>query len=117
MTEKQLDLHRRLLSEKREVLRSALSVRGTMAAHAGGRVADALDQSVHALEIAVQARLRQNHSRLLRAIEAAMGRIDRGTFGVCEVCEQRIPNARLNAVPWARMCRDCKEQQDSGSST
>jgi DnaK suppressor protein len=113
MTEKQLTIHKGLLLEKRDELRSALLLDGGIGGHASGRFADSLDQSVHALETALQARLRQNHSRLLRAVEAAMGRLDRGTFGLCESCEQPIPAARLNAVPWTRLCRDCKEQQDA----
>jgi RNA polymerase-binding transcription factor len=35
----------------------------------------------------------------------------RGTYGVCEMCQQPIPKVRLEAVPWARHCRDCKEQE------
>jgi DnaK suppressor protein len=38
-------------------------------------------------------------------------RIDRRTFGVCKNCERPISAARLEAVPWTRLCRDCKEQQ------
>jgi DnaK suppressor protein len=78
------------------------------------RLADFLDQSVHSVEESVQVRLRQTDSRLLKAIDAALDRVERGTFGVCEVCLQDIPTPRLNAVPWARLCRDCKEQQDTG---
>ena len=113
MTAKQLTTRRRLLLEKRAELTGALSMNGNAEGHAGDRFADYLDRSAYALETDVQARLRQNHTRLLRAIDAALLRIDRRAFGVCETCDQPIPAARLNAVPWARLCRDCKEQQDS----
>lgn len=78
------------------------------------RHADFVDQSAHSIEESVQVRLRQTDSRLLKAIDAALFRIERGTFGVCEVCAESIPAVRLNAVPWARLCRECKEQQDAG---
>lgn len=45
----------------------------------------------------------------LREIEAAMGRIRSGDYGVCEGCEIRIPDRRLKAIPWARYCLTCQE--------
>ncbi len=62
-------------------------------------------------EAKVQVRLRQTEDRLLRAIDEALARIARGAFGVCEACRHPISKARLNAVPWTRLCRDCKEQR------
>jgi DnaK suppressor protein len=113
MTQKQLIAHRTALSQKRAELKSSLALHANTKILAGDRLTDSLDQSAHALETVVQVRLRENQSRLLRAIEAALDRIDRGTFGDCESCRQSIPAVRLSAVPWARMCRECKEQQDS----
>jgi DnaK suppressor protein len=40
----------------------------------------------------------------LRQIEAAIGRIGEGTFGVCGECGREIPMSRLDAVPWALLC-------------
>jgi DnaK suppressor protein len=61
-------------------------------------------------------RIRQTDSKLLKAIDAALGRIDRGVYGVCEGCQVEIPAPRLRVVPWARQCRDCKELQDTGEA-
>jgi len=41
-------------------------------------------------------------------IDAALGRVDAGTYGTCEVCQQPIPHARLEAVPEATLCVSCK---------
>ena len=38
-------------------------------------------------------------------------RIDKGTFGVCRDCGEPIAEARLNAIPWTRVCITCKEKQ------
>ena len=115
MTARQHVQYQKLLLDKRaELTRAGGSKTGSLRQE-GIRHADFLDQSAHAIEEAVQARLRQTDSRLLKAVDAALFRIERGTFGVCEVCTQPIPSARLNAVPWARLCRDCKEQQDTGA--
>jgi len=55
--------------------------------------------------------LHQSDAHLLRAIEDALARISRGGFGVCEVCKRPIVKARLEAVPWTRLCRKCKERE------
>jgi RNA polymerase-binding protein DksA len=50
----------------------------------------------------------------LRQIDAALGRLEAGTFGMCEGCHKSIPLARLKAVPYARMCVECKQKQETG---
>jgi DnaK suppressor protein len=61
------------------------------------------------ISASVQVRLRQADSKLLQAIEDALTRIRQERFGICEECGLPISKARLDAVPWARHCRDCKE--------
>lgn len=46
-------------------------------------------------------------AREIRAIEAALKRIDDGTYGVCVRCGDPIGEERLDVVPQAPMCRDC----------
>ena len=74
---------------------------------------DPVDVAADETSASVQIRLRETDSRLLRAIEDALTRVRQGGFGTCEECGQPISKARLEAVPWARYCRDCKEQQGS----
>ena len=52
--------------------------------------------------------------QILEEIEAALTRIDDGSYGVCNHCEQTIVIKRLRAVPWARYCIDCQEQAEQG---
>ena len=47
---------------------------------------------------------------LLRSVEAALRRIQDGTFGECVSCEKEINIKRLEAVPWARYCIECQEK-------
>ncbi len=42
-------------------------------------------------------------------VEAAIAKIDQGTYGICESCKESIPRARLRALPYARLCVKCKE--------
>ena len=63
------------------------------------------DQDVEGLdaEIAVS----QNEELLLEQVEAAIGRIEAGTFGVCQQCERTIDAQRLQAVPYTAHCINC----------
>lgn len=56
--------------------------------------------------------LAESGSQALPLIEAAIDRIDEGTFGVCEECGVQIPRARLNAIPFAHLCVNCASEQE-----
>lgn len=45
-------------------------------------------------------------------IDAALERIHHHTYGICERCGKRIPVARLEAVPQAALCIECKSRQE-----
>ena len=58
--------------------------------------------------------LEENVERVLAQIDAALQRIERGTYGVCESCGQPILPERLEALPWTTLCIDCKRKQERG---
>lgn len=60
--------------------------------------------------ISVVTALRDN----LRDTERALGKMDAGTYGVCERCGLPISIERLEALPWALLCIDCKQKGSSG---
>ncbi|GAA4027912.1 TraR/DksA family transcriptional regulator [Actimicrobium antarcticum] len=48
----------------------------------------------------------------LGEIDAALVRVDAGTFGICTACGEPIPEARLRAMPAARFCIACQESSE-----
>jgi RNA polymerase-binding protein DksA len=58
--------------------------------------------------------LEENSTQVLGAIEGALVRIEEGTFGVCQQCGKPIAEERLEALPWATLCIDCKRKQERG---
>ena len=50
----------------------------------------------------------------LDQIDAAIERIEDGSYGQCETCGVQIPKARLEAVPYAALCVRCASQQEEG---
>ena len=50
--------------------------------------------------------------RRLGLIDAALVRIKQGKYGFCMKCGNKIPNERLEAIPYALMCIDCKTAEE-----
>ena len=50
----------------------------------------------------------------LKEIEVALERIEQGTYGLCSSCGAKIAPERLEAVPWASLCIDCKRREERG---
>lgn len=58
--------------------------------------------------------LEESEARVLAAIDAALERIDEGTYGLCERCGRAIETERLEALPWATLCIDDKRREEQG---
>jgi len=58
----------------------------------------------------------ENSEETLREIDAALERIEEGTYGVCEESGEPIGKTRLKVIPWARLCIECKRraEQETG---
>lgn len=77
------------------------------------RQGDMADQASGNNEVHIQLKLKQTDAKILQAIEEALWRVDKGTYGTCRDCDQEIAPARLNAIPWTRVCIACKEKQSA----
>ena len=51
----------------------------------------------------------ERERRTLREIESALSRMKKGEYGTCDSCGVSIAKARLDALPWARLCIHCAE--------
>ncbi len=51
----------------------------------------------------------------LREIIDALERVDQGVYGLCETCDKDIPRARLQAIPYALLCLDCKKEEEEAA--
>jgi RNA polymerase-binding transcription factor len=77
------------------------------------RQGDMADQASGNNEVHIQLKLKQTDAKILQAIEEALQRMDKGTYGICRDCGEPIAPARLNAIPWTRVCISCKEKQNT----
>ena len=58
--------------------------------------------------------LEENSEHVLNAIDQALDRIEKGTFGICANCGKPIEEERLEFLPYATLCIDCKRREERG---
>ena len=101
-----LEDRRREIHEKLRSLREQIPVDAP-------DVKDAEEQSVDDFVQEVDLALMQMKSETLKKIDQAISRLEEGTYGRCDECDGEIPAARLRALPFAALCRDCQEEAES----
>lgn len=81
---------------------------------AAGR--DDLEHSEANSQVDLEFALLQMRGETLARIDAAVARIDTGTYGRCLDCDGRIPQKRLRALPFALRCQACEGQRERGQA-
>ena len=76
-------------------------------------VQDAEEQAVTDFAKDMEFALVQMKADTLGRIDEAMRRLEAGTYGECAECGTEITSARLKALPFAVLCRDCQEQAET----
>src|SRR5262249_54531647 len=108
-----LERYRKALESERDRLRHAmhavhhdgslLDETGDLAIGSGDHLADSASETFMR---ELDEGLEENAEHLLVEIDAALDRIEGGTFGLCSACGGPIPQERLEAVPYATLCID-----------
>ena len=76
------------------------------------RSADQLEEIQAASERALAVSNLDREFNQLRNARAALRRIQEGSFGICQACDDDIAPKRISAVPWAQFCIKCQEAVD-----
>lgn len=106
-----------------ETFRAQLAVERDRLREEVGEAIEAPDQMTYGSQAAAASQvfeqqrdlaLRDRAVQHLALVEAALGRLEDGTFGQCVRCGRAIPEARLEALPWAAHCIDCQTALDRG---
>jgi RNA polymerase-binding protein DksA len=121
MSKPELKFFEALLNEKKETLIQELGYLedNTMRLSSKEGAGDLSSHAYHLADHATETQDREQafhmasrEGKYLFYIEEALDRVRNGTFGVCKKCGKLIPKARLEAVPTAKMCIDCKTKQE-----
>jgi DnaK suppressor protein len=107
---------RDILVKRRDALRKALagdlSLLKELREQASG---DVVDWALDAAQDEISSQLAEVESRELANIDNALERMRGGQYGLCETCDENIPLARLQALPYATLCIQCqREMEKSG---
>jgi DnaK suppressor protein len=104
----------RLLMQQQQVAQRIFGQEETMYSMDADRDIERMDRvQEEAAEVTLSA-LEEHERREMAEIQAALARIDAGTYGICEVCGEEISPARLEAFPMARRCVRCQERLEKG---
>jgi DnaK suppressor protein len=102
----------KLLQSKAEILNRVKEARNDLN-HEDSKGGDEADQTVRVLAEAEFLNLHERLRNQLLEIESALGRIENGTFGICEETEEPIEPERLRAIPWTRLSIEGAEIRES----
>jgi RNA polymerase-binding transcription factor DksA len=124
MTEKKLDKYRnQLRAMAARVMGDAAALEEDARTATGGQAGGNLSNApMHLADLGTEVYMQVLNSTLLNNEEtirdevvAAIRRIDEGNFGACENCGKKIPDARLEVLPYTRHCAPCAELLESGA--
>jgi DnaK suppressor protein len=109
-----LRLHKSLLGRRTDLLKKLAddlnNLRNFQNRDGGGDTADAAFESG---SDEMHSHLAELDSRELTQIDRALTRLKQGTYGLCEICQSKIPVGRLNALPYTTLCIDCQRDLES----
>ena len=118
LTKKELKKFQELLEEKRKVVleraRQMLSEGMVLDAN---DLPDEMDLAASEYIQSFEFRLRGREKSLLSKLDLALKKIEDGSFGICEICEEPIGKKRLEARPETSLCIKCKEDQEREERT
>lgn len=117
---------RRLSEKKLAWLRAELEGRRTELAHAVASLREEAEEALASVDrsdvfdeepaadtdVERTLQLADAAAERLLEVEAALERLDSGTYGTCEVCRRPIAVERLEALPETRMCLDCRREAE-----
>ncbi len=108
-----------LLEERRRVTAAIENLHddhpGTLSDETGEEVAydnHLADTATETYDRELDYTLEENSEHVLGEIDAALARIEDGTYGTCTNCGTQIPVERLEARPWATLCIGCQRERE-----
>ncbi len=101
-----------LLEEKQRILNNTKNALQNEIVISTDDLADETDLASSEVNQNLIFKLRDRERQLLSKIDESLARIDDGTFGTCEDCEENIEPRRMEARPTSTLCIACKEKQE-----
>lgn len=105
----------RLLQRREELENRAMSAKADLRHESDPLSADFAEQVTQRESDEVLGAISESAREELRQIQAALRRLEAGTYTTCAVCGEPIEEGRLAAVPYTDRCRNCADETRSGA--
>ncbi len=112
MKKERLEFFKELLNERLADLLIEAEKTVSGMTHAKDSFPDPTDRANLETDRNFELRIRDRESKLILKIKEALGRIEDGSFGVCEECGQEISEERVKARPVTTLCIECKTKAE-----
>ncbi len=118
MNKKEKEKYQKRLVEKKKEIVDVLNevYNETKKAENMGIAMDIADKAESSYTKEFLLNLSNTERKQLQLIDAALGRIEKGNYGICQTCQVQIGKKRLDAVPWAPNCIDCQQKAEEESA-
>ncbi|CAM2971128.1 RNA polymerase-binding protein DksA [Helicobacter burdigaliensis] len=105
-----------LLEQKEAILANNKEHCKSMEVVRSGHLGDEVDIATMSIKNRLDESIFERHAKELEFIDIALAKIEEGSYGICEMCEEEINFQRLKAKPHARYCIVCREiiEKDKG---
>ena len=77
-----------------------------------GQIADISDDAARTYNLQLEGELGKQEWQRLKKVDMAIKKIEEGEYGVCAQCEEPIPEARLQVVPFTEFCTNCLSEME-----
>lgn len=105
-------IKKKLLQMREELLSEISSSVKTEREILKPEIGDLYDQASSERERELNLLLCEKDRKKLAQIDEAISRINRGTYGICESCGEKIAKGRLMALPFTQLCVSCKAEEE-----
>lgn len=114
LSEKKKTYFANLLNKQlNELLKKERDTPVTSVVSVTGQSPDFTDQATFESDMDLNIHMKERENKLIFKIKEALERIENGTYGICEICGEKISETRLKARPVTTVCITCKQNQEN----
>lgn len=117
MTRKEREIYKKKLLKKKEEIIHKISIISEAYNETkeveSGVAQDVVDKAESSYTKEFLFSLSDTEREQLLLIDEALKRIQKGEYGLCQMCRKEIGKKRLDAVPWTRFCIECQEKEEA----
>jgi len=120
MLKKEKEHYLKLLLKEKERIFKTLGylkedISGNIQKEIGGIPTHIADLGTDVFEKNLEMDLTNSEGKILQSVNESIQKIEKGDYGICEICKKKIPKSRLEALPYAKYCIKCqREKEKSG---